>query len=82
MYRCNASCVQLDDTSLWIVGGDNHSHDTLKSTEFIALDKCTNAKDYSEETQTGPEIPFSIYDHCILKLVGDRSPFFHIGRYR
>ena len=68
MYRCNASCVQLDDTSLWIVGGDNHSHDTLKSTEFIALDKCTNAKDYSEETQTGPEIPFSIYDHCILKF--------------
>ena len=39
IYRCNASCVQLDDTSLWIVGGDNHSHDTLNSTEFIKLDK-------------------------------------------
>jgi hypothetical protein len=29
----------LNDTTLWIVGGDNHSHDTLKSTEFIKLDK-------------------------------------------
>ena len=64
----------MDDTSLWIVGGDNHSHDTLNSTEFIKLD----LKDYPEEAQIiGPELPFSIYDHCMLKF--DENSIYLIG---
>ena len=35
--RCNASCVILDKTKLWVIGGDDKQHDALKTTEFLQI---------------------------------------------
>ena len=67
--RCNPGIVQLDNFKLWITGGDNSFHDALKSTEIFDIE--------SQEVTQGPDLPFSIYYHTMVKI--DKNSIYLIG---
>ena len=56
--RAYATCVNLKNFTIWIVGGWNGSQD-LNTTEFIEQDFSSNQ---------GPELPFSIKDHGMIRF--------------
>ena len=56
--RAYATCTNLKNSTIWIVGGWNGSQD-LNTTEFIEQDFSSNQ---------GPELPFSIKDHGMIRF--------------
>ena len=62
--RHSASSVQLNSTTLWIVGGGNDDDDYLDSSEFVGLDSTVG--------QPGPKLPYPLYRSCIVKYSADK----------
>ena len=67
--RYGASSVQLNDTTLWIVGGENGTK--LDSSEFVGLD--------STVPNPGPKLPYQISNSCAVKYSKDKV--YVIGGY-
>ena len=66
-----ASSVVFNESTLWIVGGLDKNDTALATTEFISVDRGPTL---------GPELPFSIRGHCMIKL-SDNS-IYVIGGYQ
>ena len=62
--RSYATSIVFNETTLWIVGGEQGGGWTFhSSTEFITIDSNQHM------TQAyGPELPFDISRHCMVKL--------------
>ena len=68
--RVDASCVLLNKTTLWIVGGTDLALSMHNSTEFIKV---------GHPPIKGPYLPFSIKNHCMVQI--NESTIFIIGGY-
>ena len=66
--RSEAAGVQINSTTLWILGG-NSNLTSLDSTEFI-IEGQTNGV-------PGPNLPYELYDMCVVKL--SENEIFVIG---
>ena len=60
--RKYASSVQLNSTTLWIVGGSNA--DVLDSSEFVGLDSTVG--------KPGPKLPYPLKESCAVKYSADK----------
>ena len=59
--RMGAASIVLNQTTLWITGGDNSdlaSNFFLASSEFLTL----------SGTMPGPELPLPLYAHCMVAI--------------
>ena len=63
-----AASVALDQSTLWIVGGEDEHLNDLKSTEFIKL---------GQPSVKGPDLPFSICFHSMIQY--DEKSIYIIG---
>ena len=66
-----ASSVVFNESTLWIVGGLDKNDTALSTTEFISVDRGSTL---------GPELPFSIRGHCMIKL--SDNTIYVIGGYQ
>ena len=62
--RYDASIVQLNSTTLWIVGGYNGDFDGLTSSEFIGVDSIVG--------KPGPKLPYPVTGACAVKYSEDK----------
>ena len=62
--RYDASIVQLNSTTLWIVGGYNGDYSETKSSEFIGLDSTVG--------KPGPKFPYPVTGACAVKYSEDK----------
>ena len=61
--RSYAASIIFNETTLWIVGGEQGGWTQHNSTEFITIDS------KQQMTQAyGPELPFGISKHCMVKF--------------
>ena len=61
--RSYAASIIFNETTLWIVGGEQGGWTLHSSTEFITIDS------KQQMTQAyGPELPFGISKHCMVKF--------------
>ena len=61
--RGYAASVQLNSTTMWILGGKN-SDDRLDSSEFVELDSTVG--------KPGPKLPYVVETHCAVKYSKDK----------
>ena len=70
--RKNASSVVLNDTTIWITGGHASRNDDYEFEDIE--DRFTSAKSttqfiiYGEPSVQGPELPFKIFGHTMVKV--------------
>ena len=57
--RGHAASVQLNSTTLWILGGRKNYDDFLDSTEFLRADSSVGIP--------GPKLPIAMHKFCVLK---------------
>ena len=57
--RGRAASVQLNSTTLWILGGRKADQDYLDSTEFIRADSSFGLQ--------GPKLPKAMHSFCVIK---------------
>ena len=67
--RYAAASVQINATTLWILGGHNISN-ILDSSEFVELDSTVG--------KPGPKLPYAVSSHCAVKY---KDKVFMIGGY-
>ena len=66
--RAYASSVVLNNSTLWVVGGEDENYDDLSSTEMVTLDN---------PPAKGPDLPFTIRRHCMVYF--NKSAIYIIG---
>ena len=57
--RGRAASVQLNSTTLWIMGGDNKDDGILDSSEFLSVDSSVGSQ--------GPTLPIKMKSFCAVK---------------
>ena len=62
--RATAAGVQLNATTLWILGGYNNDDGRLDSSEFVELDSTVG--------KPGPKLPYVVLYHCAVKYSNDK----------
>ena len=66
--RWKAASVVLSNNTLWVTGGLDQSHNTLKTTEYVTKEG---------KTSKGPDLPLALRSHAIVAL--NRGVFILIG---
>ena len=68
--RC-ASSIILNQTRLWVTGGQDEKGNDKKSSQFISLD---------QPPEKGPKLPFTVSNHCMAQV--DSKTIYLIGGYQ
>ena len=66
--RTFASSVVLNETRLWVCGGQDQEYNPMNSSEFISLD---------QPPEDGPKLPFTVSYHCMVQV--DSKSIYLIG---
>ena len=61
--RKYASSIKLNESHIWITGGNTYPSQEKSSTEIIS----------HSGSQKGINLPFTIYDHCMLKFSQNKA---------
>ena len=69
--RTYASYVKLDNSTIWITGGQDSMYQALSSTEFVTVNG----------SKAGPNLPFAIQEHCMVQYKEDAILLIGGSRY-